>query len=236
MRKDASEFRWEDDFPKGYGHTSISYLKRCFGYEDARKGNICAAHDVVKKCVKKNRLDSFREEYADAFVLPVSSKNALPKALASEIGLKLWDRVSRVDKVQRKRLPAIQRLLHQPLFCGYIEKDKKYVLADDVIVQGGTIAALRRYILANGGRVVAVVALAYSIGSHAIAPTREKGVRLISKFGGSLFMLQEIGLASTYDEMTNSQARYLLRFSCARNIYRKLGPVIEEFELLDYHM
>ena len=217
-----SMFAWDEDFPRGYGHTSIAYLKRCFGYNDAKGGDIDAAHAVVTQCVKPKRIDQFREEFADAFVLPVNSRNALPKALANTIGLKLWDKVSRCDTVQRKKLPAIQRLAHKPVFTGYVEKNMKYVITDDIIAQGGTVAELRRYVISNGGKVVAVMALAYAIGSHDIAPTSDKYIRLFSKFETSVFWLQEVGLITSYEELTNSQARYLLRFSSAKNIQQKL--------------
>jgi hypothetical protein len=219
---DEASFRWEEDFPKGYGHTSIAYLRRCFGYEDAKQGNIHAASDVVKRCVKQKRLDRFREEYAEAFVLPVNSQNALPKALAKEIGLKLWDKIILTDDVKRKQLPAIQRLQHKPVFSGVIRCGTEYVIVDDVITQGGTIAALRKYVLSNGGKVVAVMALAYSIGSYDIAPTSDKYMRLLSKFGMAVFWMKEVGLVSSYEELTNSQARYLLKFSSAKNIHRKM--------------
>ena len=231
MGHDEITYAWDDDFPKGYGHTSVAYLKRCFGYDEAKNGNIDAAHDVVKKCVKVKRLDEFRQEYGDSFVLPVmsrvvKSKNALPQALAKELGLKLWDKVQRTDTVKRKQLLAIQRLQHKPVFEGHIMKDKKYVIVDDVIAQGGTIASLRRYVLSHGGKVAAVMALAYSIGSHNIAPTQDKYIRMFLKFGTSISEFQKIGLIDSYELLTNSQARYLLRFSSARNVQDRFMKVI----------
>jgi len=215
-------YEWDKDFPKGYGHTSVAYLKRCFGYEEAKQGNMDAAHDVVKKCVKQNRIKEFCNEFSDALALPVNSQNAIPKALAKEIGLKMWDKVLRTDTVKRKKLSAIQRLQHKPVFTGHIEKDAKYVIVDDVISQGGTIASLRRYVLSHGGKVAAVMALAYSIGSYDIAPTSDKYIRLFSKFEMSVFWLQEMGIIRSYGELTNSQARYLLRFASARNIHKNI--------------
>ncbi|MCL1864020.1 MAG: phosphoribosyltransferase [Defluviitaleaceae bacterium] len=225
MNENESGFMW-GNFPLGYGHTSIAYLKNCFGYEDARNGNILAAQYVVRRCVKPKRLAKFRKRFAGAFVVPViSGKNALPTALANETGLKLWDKVYRIDTVKRKQLPAIKRLQHKPVFRGAVKRGAKYVIVDDVITQGGTVVALRNYILSNGGKVVAVMALAYSIGSYHIAPTREKYVRLFLKFGSSIFWMQDVGLISSFEEMTNSQARYLLMFSSTRRIHKKLAEM-----------
>lgn len=43
---------WEENFPGGFGHTSVSFLKRCPGFELAKNGDLNAAHGVVKKCIK----------------------------------------------------------------------------------------------------------------------------------------------------------------------------------------
>ena len=141
-----------------------------------------AAHRVVKQCVKPKRIEAFREEFANAFVLPVSGANALPMALAQEVGLEVWDKIIRTDKVKRKELPAIKRLQHKPIFTGIIKYDAQYVIIDDIVTQGGTITALRKYILSNGGKVAAIMALAYAIGSYNISPTKDKYVRLFLKF------------------------------------------------------
>lgn len=167
---------WEERFPKGYGHTSISYLKRRPGFEDAKKGDLDAARFVVLSCVKQERICAF------------------------------------------------QRLLQNPIFTGFIQRDTAYILVDDVITQGGTIAALRKFVIAQGGKVVAVVALAYAIGSHTIAPKRWNIVMLLVKFGTRLLLfLQILGIAATFEELTNMQAKYLLRFASVQNMVKKMA-------------
>ena len=225
MSLDGISFAWEQGFPKGYGHTSISYLKRCNGFESAKNGDIRAAFDVVEKCVKKDRLNKLREKYPDSILLPVINCNTLPLALAHSIGLPIWDKISIVHTVKRKPLYAIQRMMHKPAFTGYIQKDKTYIIVDDVVTQGGTIAALRKHVLACGGKVVAVVALAYSIGSYDIAPTEEQKIRLFSKFGEAVYWLEELGIIPSVEELTSSQVRYLLRFASIWNIFKKITEV-----------
>jgi len=214
---------WERGFPKGYGHTSISFLKHCLCYEAAKNGDLDAARFVVSRCVKQDRLCELRENYPDAVLLPVLSRNQLPLALALAIGLPIWIHVYLLQTVSRKLLSAAQRLLHIPIFIGYVQKDMKYILVDDVITQGGTIAALRRFVKTQGGTVVAVVALAYAIGSHAVAPMKRIAVRLMLKFGMALILfLRMLGIAVSVQGLTNSQAKYLLRFASLDNIEKKL--------------
>lgn len=214
---------WEEGFPHGYGHTSISYLRNCPGFEEAKLGNMSAAQFVVNQCAKKERLCALRERYPDAILIPVHSRNTLPLALAQSIGLPIWRNVILLHIVSRKYLCAFQRLLQKPIFAGFVRYGAMYILVDDVVTQGGTIAALREFVISRGGIVIAVVALAYAIGSHAIAPKRKCIIRLFIKFGTRLLLLLRfLGVATVFEELTNMQARYLLRFASVRNMVRKL--------------
>ncbi|MCL2224845.1 MAG: phosphoribosyltransferase [Defluviitaleaceae bacterium] len=216
---------WEKNFPKGYGHTSISYLKRCHGFEYAKLGDMVSAHSVVQKCVKPNRIRELVESFPNAILIPVIDTNVLPLAFAQRIGLPVWTKVFRTDKTPRKNLFAIQRLSHKPTFAGHIQKGKEYIIVDDIVTQGGTAAALREYILDGGGKVSAIAALAFSIGSYDIAPAKNMLFRLHLKFGFAIYVLQAIGLIHVFEELTHSQIRYLLRFSSVRNICKKLDYV-----------
>ena len=214
---------WGKNFPNGYGHTSIAFLKRCIGFESAKNGSIEASEFVVNQCVKQERLHKLREQYPDAVLLPVLGQNQLPLALAKAIGLPIWYEVHLQHKVTRKFLSAIERLLHKPVFFGKIQTGLTYILVDDVVTQGGTISALREFVMTHGGKVVAVVALAYAIGSHAIMPKRRQIFRLMLKFGRALiFLLRICGVAAAVCELTNAQVKYLLRFGSVGKIEKKL--------------
>jgi MFS family permease len=114
--------------------------------------------------------------------------------------------------------------VQKPVFTGLVQSGAAYILIDDVITTGGTIAALREFVVSQGGRVVAVVALAYAIGSHDVAPKKWYIVRLLVKFGRRLLLLlQMLGVAAGFEELTNMQARYLLRFASVQNMERKLA-------------
>jgi len=216
-------FAWEENFPKGYGHTSIAYLRRCPSFICAKNGNMNAAIHIVEKCIKVNRINDLEEKYPNSVLLPViNGRNVIPLALTQKINLPIWKNVFLVNTAPRKSLLAIQRLLHKPVFIGYIQKGLDYIIVDDIVTQGGTISALREFVIARGGRVVAVVALAFSIGSHYIAPTSEILIRLFLKFGNVLYKLESEGFISSFAELTYSQIRYLIKFSSVQNIYNKI--------------
>lgn len=99
-----------------------------------------------------------------------SASNALPFALAETLvrrigGEKDLDIVqsARVGRTILKRMP---RFLFQPSFEGPVSKDLPYVLIDDTYTLGGTLAALRSYIIQQGGSVVGIMALAHSTGQN----------------------------------------------------------------------
>jgi hypothetical protein len=213
---------WGNNFPKGFGHTSIAYLKKCPDFERAKNGDLTAAFRVVQRCVKPSRIIEMIEKFPDSVLLPVLGRNALPLAFAETIGLPVWKKVIPISTLPRKKMMAIQRLLHKPVFAGSIQEGKEYIIVDDIITQGGTIAALREFVLARGGKVVAVTALAFSIGSHHIAPTINILHYLFFKFGYTIYLLQIIGIFRFFNEMTHSQVKYLLKFSSVYNIFRKI--------------
>ena len=216
---------WEADFPEGIGHTSISYMKRCDGYNAAKNGDMLAAMRVVERCTKRDRIAAVKEQYPNAVLLPVISQNAIPLALASFIGLPVYTGVRRVDAQKRQGLPAILRLMHKPKFSGKIISGVSYIIVDDVVTQGGTAASLRHYVLEQGGTVLAIVALAYAIGSRAIALTRANWVRMLLRFDRSKLenTLETWGICSSVRQLANSQGRYLLRF-------RSIGTFISKLE------
>ena len=220
---------WDKNFPKGYGHTSIAFLKRCCGFYQAKNGDLISALNVVSKCVKQERLQELRKKYPNAVLIPVLGRNQLPLALAYEIGLPIWLNVYLLHSVSRKLLCAIHRLLHKPIFTGYIRKNTDYILVDDIIAQGGTILALRNFVTARGGNVVAVIALAYAVGSQNIAPLKKNMIRLFLKFGNRLVQLLNIyGIAVSFYELTNSQVIYLNRFTSFENIIKKIAEINNE--------
>ena len=223
--KNLYAYEWEDDFPQGFGHTSISYLKRCEGYHAAKNGDIDAAMRVVERCVKTDRIDAVREQFPNTVLLPVISQNMIPLALAMYIGLPVHEGVRRVDTQKRRELPAILRLMYKPKFSGRIIRGVSYIIVDDVITQGGTVASLRHYVLKRGGTVLAVIALAFAIGSRAITPIRANILRILLNFNivALINTLATYGICSDIRQLTNSQVRYILRFRGIHTLEIKLA-------------
>lgn len=224
------DFSWGENFPLLYNHTSIAYLKRCSGFNSAKRGSMRDALQVAACTVKSRRIQELREKYPQAVLLPVRGKNKLPEALARTIGLSVNTNIRQLQKAQappRKDLSAMARLLHKPCFRGSVLGGENYIIVDDIVTQGGTVAALRQFILSKGGFVVAVVALAQSAGSGVLAPSPERIEQLSEKFDYSLLInvLRSYHIADDLREMTNSQIKYLSRFKTMEGLVKKIGKV-----------
>lgn len=228
-QKTDAPFSWGDHFPPVYGHTSISYLKHCQGFEEAKNGDIDAASHVVTKCVKPNRIAELKKTYADAVLLPIISNNRLPEAFAKQIDMEVNTEVYEMASQSRKTLSAMERLVHKPCFSGKINAGETYIIVDDVVTQGGTISELRKYVLLNGGIVVAVTALAFSTDSRIIAPFVQDVYDLINKFTITLLIdiLKKYNIADDVWELTRSQVRCLLRFEKIENIENIVNSMAE---------
>jgi orotate phosphoribosyltransferase len=130
----------------------------------------------------------------------------------------------------------MQRILYKPVFYGDIQAGKAYVLIDDVVTQGGTIGALWQFVVSSGGSVSAIVALAYGKGSKNIRPTAEYAQQLYTMFGRTLQkFLEEHEMAFGLECLTNSQIKYLLKYSRIENIKKKAEDAIASMEALQRH-
>ena len=216
-------FEWESNFPLICGHTSISFLTQLSNFRKAKYGNLSAARAIVNKCIKRQRLANLKACYPNAELLPVMTDNKLPIALAQAIGLKICMNIYKIESYQRKYMSAMERLLHQPSFVGRVEHNKNYIIVDDIVTQGGTVSALRKHVLAGGGNVVAVTALACACGSEMLPPKNENIYLLRNKFGYEISdILKTYLISKNLRELTNQQVMYLLRFNEIDSLRKKI--------------
>ena len=192
-----------------------------------------AALLVAGATVKPQRIKELQKKYPSAILLPVRSGNKLPEALARMIGPRVCLSVHEVQTLTKKNLSAMERMLHKPQFRGSISAGENYIIVDDIVTQGSTVSALRQFVLSNGGSVVAIAALAYSIGSGVIAPSPEKVHQLVEKFGYPYIMqtLRLYDIADDLWEMTNSQINYLLRFKTKEQLVKKIKKCLHELNV-----
>jgi len=205
------------------GYTSASFLKQCDGYSEAKTGDVFAAKGIFEKCVKKECMKNIREKYPDSILLPVMSHtNALPLSFAMHRGLPVCTNAWIDRGERRKEMNAMQRILNSPTFQGYIQPNKSYILVDDVVTQGGTIMALRQFVLDSGGQANAAVAIAYIKSGKTIIPTYENIDKFYARFGDYISdLFYDFIFPFESVSLSNSQVQYLLKFSSVEQMRKK---------------
>ena len=142
-------------------------------------------------------------------------RNAIPLAfaahLAALLGCEVDGDILEKERVGRTKLTKLERFLWQPSFTGPVRTDVAYVVADDVLTLGGTIAALRSYIVANGGTVASCITLAHHTGKQQnLALRTETWDVLVSLYGADVhrFWKEEVGHGANC--LTEAEGQFLV--------------------------
>jgi hypothetical protein len=122
---------------------------------------------------------------------------------------------------------AMERLLLHPQFDGPVTAGTAYVLVDDVICLGGTLAELADYIQAGGGQVAAVVTLV-----NASRIKRLKPETLVIRLLREMFpdaIQHTFGIDP--GALTANEAGYLSGFRTADELRNRATKAAEEINL-----
>ena len=114
------------------------------------------------------------------------------------------------------------RLANPAVFSGNVVSGADYLIVDDFIGQGGTVANLAGFIQSNGGTVIGVTTLTGQPYSARLAPDPQAIDELRQKYGKELqdWWQQEFGYG--FDCLTHSEARYLGRVADADTIRTRI--------------
>ena len=190
-------------------------------YRAAKEGgDPKAAYELVAPLVTKEGVDAIRAKLRDvtsAVVVPVVSeerlgRNKIPRAyadiLADRLGAQVAVDIVHINKVNRGGSDGFHRLAAQPEFDGAVEAGREYIIVDDTLAQGGTLASLKGYIEQKGGRVVAISALTGKDYSAKLRPNTADLELLRKKYPKlEAFWYEEFGYG--FDRLTSSEANYL---------------------------
>jgi hypothetical protein len=143
-----------------------------------------------------------------------ASINRIPVAmaqwLAGEYGAPADRSIVQINRVGHTGSSGWNRLARQALFDGAVAAGKHYLLIDDFVGQGGTLANLRGHIVAKGGCVDACVAWTGQARSAKIALSQQALVKLRGKHA-DLDAWWKTQFGSGYECLTESEAGYLFR-------------------------
>lgn len=157
--------------------------------------------------------------------------NAIPEVLADvlvqQLGWRVDNGIVQTNIVAHTGADGFLRLARQAMFDGSVVAGDEYILVDDFVGQGGTLANLRSHILGSGGKVVGATVLTgkpYSVNLRLRVDTLEK---LRSKHGRALEIWWKKRFGFGFDCLTESEARYLLNTPNADRIRNRIVAAVE---------
>ena len=226
------------DFPDVVVHTTVGERDAHPSYAAAKDGDADAALELAESMLGEEHLTRLEEIIgeSDPIVLPViaverNGTNHIPGAMADYIGtrfgLEVETRIIQSNVAGHTRARAFHRLATLALFEGPVEAGRDYVIVDDHVGLGGTIANLRGHIEAQGGKVIAVTTLTESRDSAHIALRPETLDALREKHGDELesWWRKEFGHGT--DTLTEAEAGNLLRAKDVVTIRERISKARE---------
>lgn len=208
------------DFPPVPIATPLGTLRDHPDYAAAKGGDADAALRLVLDVLPDQAIEHLRQRLGDRkpTVVPVLSeeaagRNKIPLAyalvIAHRLGLPLSTDIVQTVRAERTGEKTDHRLAFQPAFDGPVRAGQEYLIVDDAVTFGATLANLRGHIEANGGRVVQAAALTGYGETATLAVQPAMLRRLREKHGDELerFWRQEFGYG--LDQLTQAEAGHL---------------------------
>lgn len=215
-----SRFPWEEGFPPVLLHAQRSEVTTHPWFTAARSGDVDAAALLVADTCSGPVVDRLAELAAGGRPLLASvhaqkcdGLNVLPDVLAHGLQLLLgWDvdtELVQANIVDHGGDMGFAHLARQAVFDGAAEPGRDYVLVDDFIRQGGTLANLRGHILRQGGRVLGATVLTGNAAAAVLPPLPEILQELRDKHGAIEDWWEE-HFGYRFDCFTDVEARFLI--------------------------
>lgn len=223
MAKTPIRLPWPPDFPHVVVHTTVAQRDGHPGYARAKAGDPHAALTLAIDLLDGPAIEALRNIIAGrpALLLPVIADettgfNAIPDAMAQVLGRNIdlpviAGEIVQTNKVGHTRAPAFQRLVTPAMFDGDVQPDEAYVLVDDHVGLGGTLANLRGYVEARGGSVIAITTLTESRDAKRISLRPETRDMLWQRHGDELDQLWQAQFGHGIDCLTEVEALQLCR-------------------------
>lgn len=211
------------DFP----NVMIAYTKDTITkhqlYIKAKAGDMDAALCLVDEFLSDDFVISVKNVigiYDNLRILPVHAEEMLGRnkipvayalALSEMLDMPMDLKVVQAERAYRTNSDGVVRLVRRVRFDGDVQVGCCYVIVDDVITQGGTLADLRAYIEKRGGRVVLASALNGKPNSAKMPITKATLGQLRKQAGKDVEHWWQKEFGYDFSKFTESEARYLAK-------------------------
>ena len=202
-------------------------------------GNADAAITLVRDLTSKTALDQLESllQGRKPFAMPVTALevggfNAIPDAMVLCLRERLnlpvpSGKIMQSNKVAHTKSDGWHRLVTPATFTGAVVAGADYLLIDDHVGFGGTLANLRGHIEINGGHVLGMMALTETGGGREIAVRQETLSMLQAKHGRELTQFWRAVFEHGIDCLTNVEAGYLHRVESVDTIRTRMAQATE---------
>ncbi|MAT94145.1 MAG: hypothetical protein CME59_16310 [Halioglobus sp.] len=207
-------------------------------YAAAKTGDIEAAMSLIDELMGRRgalRRVSMLVRRLSPTIVPVhavesNSINVIPSALAQYIGgafdLSVEYSILQANRVSHTGSSGYHRLATPPLFAGNVEPGD-YLIVDDFVGQGGTLANIRGHIQAQGGHVVGLVTLTGKKRSATLAGESQTLQDLRAQHAALEDWWSEV-FGYGFALLTESEARYLLNSPDVDTIRARIAEIARE--------
>ena len=152
--------------------------------------------------------------------------NAIPRIfaemLADRLGVDADSEIVQANVVSPTGARGFHRIAMQPIFDGHVRPSWSYLIVDDFVGMGGTMANLRGLIEGRGGRVVGATTLTGKPHSAKIALDPVTLERLRLRHGKSLEDWWKSRFGGGFELLTESEAKYLFGHKNADTIRNRI--------------
>ncbi|WP_445344878.1 phosphoribosyltransferase [Acinetobacter bohemicus] len=186
---------WEN-FPKVQVLYPLNTLKKASEehYYNAKSGDVLSAFELL--AIELNTYDEIiklEEIFVQnsPIIVPVLAiealgNNRIPAVFSQMIGamleLEVSEDIVQTVKANHTNAGAYERIVRQPRFDGYVQEGRNYIIVDDTVAMGGTLAALKGYIESRGGKVLKAVTLTgLTVPEFDIVPSEKMLKSVLSK-------------------------------------------------------
>jgi hypothetical protein len=211
-------------------------------YHAAKTGDSDAAFNLVRVFLNEQcmqTIKALRDQIGEDAVTLVSAHaleregvNAIPEAMAELLGQRLgWKvehQIVQTNIVSHTKADGFSRLARQATFGGKVVRNRCYLLVDDFIGQGGTLANLRGWLMQCGGRVVGATVLTGKPYSAKLVPEISQINELEEVHGKGLRQWWQDRFGFDYDCLTSSEARYIARTPSADRVRDRITAAVEK--------
>lgn len=215
----AERAAW-NGFPKVIRNGDLGALQKEPEYLAAKKGDWRAALDLVDRLIAPDLVNQVRSvigaqrpKIVPVLAAEAAGNNKIPLAfaevLADHLGLQVETGILQREKVHRTDSGADHRLAFNPSFTGSVTVGQPYLVVDDTLTMGGTLASLRGYIENQGGHVLAASVMTAHPGALDLAVKPGMLTAIEQKHGAAMNDFWKETFGYGIDQLTQGEAGHL---------------------------